>query len=42
MELSGFEKYTVGDYVSFWAEPYRYVKTSHGKQLDFGLKNLLK
>lgn len=38
MELSGFEKYTVGDYVSFWAETYRYVKTSHGKQLDFGLK----
>ena len=28
-----------GDCVSFFAEPYRYIKTGNGKKLDFGLKN---
>lgn len=39
MELAGFESYHVGDAVSFGAEVYRYVKTSHGKSLDYGLRN---
>lgn len=39
MELTGFESYHVGDAVSFGAEVYRYVKTSHGKSLDYGLRN---
>lgn len=39
MNISGFEKYQIGDCVSFSAEVYRYVKTSNGKQLDFSLRN---
>lgn len=39
MELTGFEQYHVGDAVSFGAEVYRYIKTSHGKSLDYGLRN---
>ena len=25
--------------MSFFAEPYRYIKTGNGKQIDFGLRN---
>ena len=39
MDAAGFEKYHVGDCLSFSADIYRYVKTKHGKLLDFGLCN---
>ena len=39
MSINGFEEYKIGDSVSFFAEVYRYVKTSNGKQIDFGLRN---
>ena len=39
MEKTGFEEFTVGDCVSFYAEVYRYVKTGKGKQIDYGLRN---
>lgn len=39
MRRKGFEGFKVGDYVSFLAEPYRYVRTSNGKSIDFGIKN---
>ena len=39
MSINGFEEYEIGDSVSFFAEVYRYVKTSNGKQIDFGLRN---
>ncbi len=39
MSLKGFEKYQVGDCVSFGAEVYRYIKTNNGKVLDYGLRN---
>ena len=39
MDKSGFEKYNVGDSVSFCAEVYRYVKTGNGKLIDYGLRN---
>lgn len=35
----GIEGYGVGDCLSFFAEPYRYIKTGNGKQIDFGLRN---
>lgn len=35
----GLEQYAVGDCLSFFAEPYRYIKTGSGKQIDFGLRN---
>lgn len=35
----GFEDFKVGDCVGFLAEPYRYVRTSNGKSIDFGIKN---
>lgn len=35
----GFEKFKVGDCVGFLAEPYRYVRTSNGKSIDFGIRN---
>lgn len=35
----GIEEYGVGDCLSFFAEPYRYIKTGNGKQIDFGLRN---
>ena len=38
MSLAGFENYRVGDCLSFKAEVYRYLKTSRGKMIDFGLK----
>lgn len=34
------EGYGVGDCLSFFAEPYRYIKTGKGKQIDFALRNL--
>lgn len=39
MDIDGFEDYKVGDCVSFFADVYRYVKKSNGKQLDYGLRN---
>ena len=39
MDLKGFEQLKIGDCVSFFAEPYRYIKKSNGKRLDFGLRN---
>lgn len=39
MSLTGFENYHVGDCLSFVAEVYRYIKTSRGKMIDFGLKD---
>ena len=39
MSIKGFEEYEIGESVSFFAEVYRYVKTSNGKQIDFGLRN---
>lgn len=35
MSIQGFEGLVIGDCVSFFAEPYRYLKTSNGKILDF-------
>lgn len=39
MDLCGFEEFNVGDYVSFFAEVYPYIKTGRGKILDYGLRN---
>ena len=39
MDRKGFEDLRVGDSVSFFAEVYRYVKTSNGKQIDYSLRN---
>lgn len=39
MKVAGFEEYQIGVCVSFFAEVYRYIKTSNGKQIDFGLRN---
>ena len=39
MSLDGFGNLAIGDCVSFFAEAYRYVKTSNGKRLDYGLRN---
>lgn len=39
LDLKGFEKYEIGDCLSFQAEVYRYLKTSNGKKIDFGLRN---
>ncbi len=39
MDKEGFEGYGIGDSVKFFAQVYRYVKTSNGKQIDFGLCN---
>lgn len=38
MALDGFEGYRVGDCLAFDADVYRYVKTSQGKMIDFGLR----
>ena len=35
----GFEQFKVGDCVGFFAEPYRYIRTSNGKSIDFGIRN---
>lgn len=39
MDIKGFESFEVDDCVSFGAEVYRYIKTSNGKVLDYGLRN---
>ena len=39
MSSEGFGKLNKGDCISFFAETYRYVKTSDGKKLEFGLRN---
>lgn len=39
IEKKGLEEYAVGDCLSFFAEPYRYIKTGNGKEMDFGLRN---
>ena len=39
MDKKGFENLRVGDSASFFAEVYRYVKTSNGKQIDYSLRN---
>ncbi len=39
MDLKGFEGFQPGDCVEFAAEPYRYLKTGSGKQIDYGLRN---
>lgn len=39
MSLDGFEKYNVGDCISFVAEVYRYLKTKNGIHIDYGLEN---
>lgn len=39
MSSEGFGKLNKGDCVSFFAEVYRYIKTSNGKKLEFGLRN---
>lgn len=39
IDKHGLEKFKVGDCLSFFAEPYRYIKTGSGKQIDFGLRN---
>lgn len=39
MNVAGFEQYNIGDFVSFFAEVYRYVKTGNGKKIDFALRN---
>lgn len=39
IDKHGLEKYAVGDCLSFFAEPYCYIKTGSGKQIDFELQN---
>lgn len=39
MDKTHFENFNVGDSVSFCAEVYRYIKTSNGKMIDYGLRN---
>lgn len=39
MSNRDFEEYNIGDCVSFFAEVYRYIKTSKGKQIDYSLRN---
>lgn len=39
IDKKGLEEFVVGDCLSFFAEPYRYIKTGNGKQIDFGLRN---
>lgn len=39
MPIEEFEEFQVGDCLEFFAETYRYLKTSNGKQINFGLRN---
>ena len=39
MDIQGFEDFKVGDCASFYADIYRYIKTGHGKVLDYSLRN---
>jgi hypothetical protein len=38
MDMKPFENYQIGDCVSFCGEIYRYLKTSNGKQISFGIR----
>ena len=39
MDIQGFEDFKIGDCVSFFADVYKYIKTGHGKILDYSLRN---
>ena len=39
MDLAGFEEFRVGDCLAFSADVYRYVKSGHGKMINFGLRD---
>ena len=39
MPIDGFGKLEKEECISFFAEVYRYIKTSNGKKLEFGLRN---
>ena len=39
MDRKGFERYDIGDCLSFFAEVYCYIKTGDGKAIDYGLRN---
>ena len=39
MSLDGFEGCRVGECLAFDADVYRYLKTGHGRMIDFGLRN---
>ena len=39
MDIKPFEKYKVGDCLSFGGEIYRYLKVKNGNQISFGIKN---
>lgn len=38
MDIKPFEKYQVGDCLSFGGEIYRYLKTRNGRQISFGIR----
>lgn len=39
MSVERLGDYQIGDCLEFFAEIYRYLKTSNGKQINFGLRN---
>ena len=39
MKKDGFEDYSIGDCLEFFAEVYPYLKTGKGKLIDYGLRN---
>ena len=39
MMKEGFEEYSIGDCLEFFAEVYPYLKTSNGKLIDYSLRN---
>lgn len=39
LDKSGFDSYHIGECVTFYADVYRYVKTSNGKLIDYSLRN---
>lgn len=39
MDIAGFEGFSVGDDIEFTADVYRYLKTGHGKQIDYAIRN---
>ena len=39
MKKDGFEDYSTGDCLEFFAEVYPYLKTGKGKLIDYGLRN---
>ena len=38
MDIKPFEKFQIGDCLSFEGEIYRYLKTGNGKQISFGIR----